>query len=154
MNRRLFIKKSAAFGALTLTMLTGLLKSTAALAATWNSVAFSAKTNDEAIKDAGYDGAIDSTDIILKVPEIAENGAVVQVEATSNIAGTTAIAFFIAENPNPLIAEFTFLNGALPFISTRVKMAKTSTVRVSVKANGKVYTTTKSVKVTAGGCGG
>lgn len=152
-SRRSFIKQSAALGALTATLLTCLLKTTAVLAATWNSLAFAAKNNDDAMKVSGYDGGVESNDIVLKVSEIAENGAVVPVEATSNITGTTSMAFFIADNPNPLIADFTFSNGALPFIFTRVKMAKTSIVRVAVKAGGKVYTTSKSVKVTTGGCG-
>jgi sulfur-oxidizing protein SoxY len=79
---------------------------------------------------------------------------VVPVEATSNIPGTTSMAIFVDKNPNPMIADFSFMNGAEPFIATRVKMASTSIVRVSVKAGGKSYTNSREVKVTIGGCGG
>jgi sulfur-oxidizing protein SoxY len=106
------------------------------------------------LKNTGYDGATESSDILLKAPDIAENGAVVPITATSNIPGTTSIAIFVEKNPTPLIADFSFSNGAEAYISTRIKMAKTSVVRVSVKAGGKNYTTSREVKVTIGGCGG
>ena len=64
------------------------------------------------------------------------------------------MAIFVEKNPLPLIADFEFLSGAEPNISTRIKMAKTSIVRVSVKAGGKNYTNSREVKVTIGGCGG
>ena len=38
--------------------------------------------------------------------------------------------------------------------STRIKMGKTSKVIAVVKAGGKVYSASKDVKVTIGGCGG
>ncbi len=153
-TRRAFLKSTGIAGAVAVAMFAGLLKTGKALAAEWNSLAFTAKTLDDAIKNSGYSAAATSDDILIKVPEIAENGALVPVEATSNIPGTTSIAIFSDKNPNPLIAEFKFLNGAEPFISVRIKMAETSFVRVMVKADGKVYTNSREVKVTAGGCGG
>ena len=41
-----------------------------------------------------------------------------------------------------------------PFVTTRIKMAKTSDVVAVVKADGKLYSAAKEVKVTIGGCGG
>jgi sulfur-oxidizing protein SoxY len=99
-------------------------------------------------------GAAESKDILIKAPDIAENGAVVPVEVTSKIPGTTSIMIFVDKNQNPLIADFEFSNGAEGYVSTRIKMASTSHVRVAVKAGGKAYTATKEVKVTIGGCGG
>ena len=64
------------------------------------------------------------------------------------------MAIFVEKNPTPMIANFEFSNGAEAYISTRVKMAKTSIVRVAVKAGGKNYTNGREVKVTIGGCGG
>ena len=153
-ERRTFLKSAGAVGAIAVAIAAGLLKPGEVFAAAWNSLAFTAKTAADALTNSGYSGASESNDILIKVPEIAENGAVVPVEATSNIPGTTSMAIFVDKNPNPLIADFTFLNGAEPFISTRVKMAMTSIVRISVKAGGKVYTASREVKVTIGGCGG
>lgn len=152
--RRAFLKSAGTAGTVAVLISAGLLKSGKVFAAGWNTLGFTAKNTADALKNSGYSGAVESHDILIKVPEIAENGAVVPVEATSNIPGTTSMAIFIDKNPNPLIADFSFLNGTEPFIATRVKMASTSLVRVSVKAGGKVYTTSREVKVTLGGCGG
>ncbi|OYX28249.1 MAG: thiosulfate oxidation carrier protein SoxY [Hydrogenophilales bacterium 32-62-9] len=107
-----------------------------------------------AMKGLGVSAPVDSKDIIIKAPDIAENGAVVPVEVTSNIAGTTSIAILAEKNGTPLVADFTLSGGALGFVSTRIKMGQTSLVRAVVKAGGKSYTAAKEVKVTIGGCGG
>ena len=152
--RRAFLKNAGAVGTVAIAIATGLLKPGTVFAAAWNSLAFTAKDPAEAITNAGYGGATESSDILIKVPDIAENGAVVPVSATSNIPGTTSMAIFVEKNPTPMIANFEFSNGAEAYISTRVKMAKTSIVRITVKAGGKNYTTSREVKVTIGGCGG
>jgi sulfur-oxidizing protein SoxY len=152
--RRAFLKSAGSIGTVAVAIAAGILKPGAAFAAAWNTNAFTSKDIAEALKNTGYDGAAESSDIVLKAPDIAENGAVVPITATSNIPGTTSIAIFVEKNPTPLIADFSFSNGAEPYISTRIKMAKTSIVRVSVKAGGKNYTTSREVKVTIGGCGG
>jgi len=152
--RRIFLKNAGGVGAVAFAMVAGLLKPGAAFAAAWNGLAFHAKDTASAMKEAGYGGAIESKDIVIKAPDIAENGAVVPITATSNIPGTTSMAIFVESNPSPLIADFQFLNGAEPYISTRIKMGKTSVVRVTVKAGGKTYTNGLEVKVTIGGCGG
>jgi sulfur-oxidizing protein SoxY len=90
----------------------------------------------------------------VKAPDIAENGAVVPVEITSNIAGTESIIIIGEKNTLPMIAQFDLSNGAQGFVSTRIKMGTTANVRAVVKAGGKMYTAAKEVKVTIGGCGG
>ncbi len=152
--RRAFLKQAGTVGAVAFAFATGLLKPGMVFAAAWNSLAFTSKDLSEALKNAGYEGAIESGDIEIKAPEIAENGAVVPVSATSKIAGTTSMAIFVEKNPVPMIAEFQFLNGAEPYIATRVRMAKTSMVKIAVKAGGKTYIASREVKVTIGGCGG
>lgn len=152
--RRTFLKSAGVAGSVVLAMSAGLLKSGEALAAAWNTNAFGAKTISDAMSAAGFSGAAESKDIEIKAPEIAENGSVVPVEVTSKIPGTTSMAIFVEKNPTPMVASFEFLAGAEPYISTRIKMGQTSLVRVSVKAGGKTYNTTKEVKVTIGGCGG
>lgn len=152
--RRTFLKSAGSLGAVAVAIGAGLLRPGQALAAAWNKVAFTATTVADAMKEAGYGGAADSKDIMIKVPEIAENGALVPVEVTSKIPGTTNIAIFVDQNQNPMIADFELSNGTEPFIVTRIKMNKTSQVRIAVKAGGKAYSASKEVKVTVGGCGG
>ena len=152
--RRTFLKGTGAAGTVAVAIAAGLLKPGQVLAAEWNKVAFDATTTDAAMKGAGVGGAVESKDILIKAPDIAENGAVVPVEVTSKIPGTTDIMIFVEKNQNPLTADFTLSNGAEGYVSTRIKMASTSHVKVAVKAGGKSYFATKEVKVTIGGCGG
>jgi sulfur-oxidizing protein SoxY len=44
--------------------------------------------------------------------------------------------------------------GTLPSVANRLKMQKTTNVIAIVEAGGKLYSATKEVKVTVGGCGG
>ena len=124
------------------------------LAAEWNKPAFDARAMLASMQAIGADTLIDSVEITLNAPEIAENGAVVPVDITSTIPGTETIYVFAEKNPQPLAASFEFLPGADAFIETRIKMAESALIRVVVKAGGKFYTATKDVKVTIGGCGG
>jgi sulfur-oxidizing protein SoxY len=96
----------------------------------------------------------ESADIMLEIPDIAENGAVVPVSVTTRIAGAEAIYVVIDMNPNPLSATFKLTPASPADISIRVKMGKSSMVRALVKTADKVYMTAKEVKVTIGGCGG
>ncbi|MBI4939000.1 MAG: thiosulfate oxidation carrier protein SoxY [Nitrosomonadales bacterium] len=152
--RRLYLKSAGAAGVLLAAAGAGLLKPGEVFAAAWNKLAFSSNNVNDAMKNANYGGAVESKDIILKVPDIAENGAIVPVEATSNIPGTTSMAFFVEKNQYPLVADFELPSGTEPYISTRIKMSQTSNVRVAVRAGGKTYMQSKEVKVTIGGCGG
>lgn len=152
--RRTFIKGAGAAGTVAVAAAAGLLKPSEVLAAEWNKAAFDAKGMPDALKAIGASGAADSKDILIKAPDIAENGAVVPVEVTSKIAGTTGIVMMVEKNANPMVADFELSNGADGYVSTRIKMGQTSNVRVVVKAGGKTYSAVKEVKVTIGGCGG
>lgn len=152
--RRTFLKSAGVAGSVVFAISAGLLKSGEVLAAAWNTNAFTAKTIADAMAASGFKDSVESKDIEIKAPEIAENGQVVPVEVVSKIAGTTSIAIFVEKNPTPMVGSFELMAGAEPYISTRIKMGQTSLVRVAVKAGGKTYSATKEVKVTIGGCGG
>ena len=133
---------------------TGLLKAAWATAATWNKQGFEAKAYSDALKGLGASNLIDSKDIAITAPDIAENGAVVPVAITSKIPNTQSISIIAEKNPFPLAATFDVANGAEPYAAVRIKMGQTSNLRAIVKADGKFYTAAKEVKVTIGGCGG
>ncbi len=141
-------------GALMALLAAGLLKPVAALAAAWNKDAFASKKAEDALRSLGTPGAQASGDIVIEAPQIAENGAVVPIEVTSKIPGTTSLAVLVEKNPYPLVAKFDFTDGALPFVKVNAKMGETSDVRVVATAGGKHYTATREIKVTIGGCGG
>jgi sulfur-oxidizing protein SoxY len=90
----------------------------------------------------------------MDAPEIAENGAVVPISVTTTLTDVTSIAFLVTENPNALAASYKIPVGTVPSVANRLKMAKTTNVIVIVEAGGKLYSATKEVKVTVGGCGG
>lgn len=119
----------------------------------WNKPAFETAKLDEAIKALNISIEYPSNDIDIVAPDRAENGAVVQIEITSNIKNTDSIIVLVAHNPTPLIGTFTFTNGALPFVITRIKMAEDSDVKVIVKADGKYFSSSKKVIVLENGCG-
>jgi sulfur-oxidizing protein SoxY len=116
--------------------------------------AFRQKSDADAIKALYGKSAEASDKVKMDAPEIAENGAVVPISVSSTLADVTSIAILVAENPNALAASYQIPAGTLPSIANRLKMAKTTNVIAIVEAGGKLYSTSKEVKVTVGGCGG
>ncbi len=152
--RRVVLRGAGATGMLAAALAAGLLKPERAIAASWNKAAFDSKSPVDALQKMGAANPENTGDIVIEAPEIAENGAVVPIEITSKVPGTTSLAVLIEKNPQPLAGQFQFMAGALPFVKVNVKMGGSSLVRVVAQAGGKYYTATKEIKVTLGGCGG
>jgi len=125
MERREFMHKGSGAAALGLAAAAGLMPAAAQAQAAWNKNAFEAKTLADAVKGLGGSGApAESKDLVLAAPEIAENGAVVRVAATSNIPNTTQVAFVVEKNPNALAAVFDVPAGTDANVATNVKMGQ------------------------------
>ncbi len=153
-TRRILLKGFLTIGSVGIAVGAGLLSPRLVLAA-WNTAAFGAKDIPTALTSLmGSDAAETSDKIKIKAPDIAENGAVVPVTVETDLEGVTSIAIIAAKNQTPLIASFDFGESAIPFVSTRIKMAETADVVAVVKAGDKLYQNAKNVKVTIGGCGG
>ena len=88
----------------------------------------------------------------LKAPDIAENGAVIPV--TVSAKSGSKVAIFQDANPEATVAVFTVPKGGIVDYSIRIKLAKTGKVTAVVEDGGKLYSASKTVKVTIGGCGG
>jgi sulfur-oxidizing protein SoxY len=116
--------------------------------------AFRQKGDADAVKSLYGKPHEPSDKVKLDAPEIAENGAVVPVSVTTTLSDVTSISFLVSENPNALAASYRIPDGTLPGVSNRLKMAKTCNVIAIVESGGKLYSATKEVKVTVGGCGG
>ena len=153
-SRRKVLRGGGGIAVMALAMAAGLVKPGSARAMTWNKAAFDTKSFADAVKALGGPPAVESKDVVLEGPDIAENGAVVPFTITSRVPGTESIAVLIEKNPNTLAANFDIPKGTDPFVNTRVKLAETSKVYALVKADGKYYYAAKEVKVTIGGCGG
>ena len=154
-TRRLILKGA---GAVTLTGLGIISFSMASAFAAANDKypedAFKAKSDTDAVKSLYGKTAEPSDKVKLDAPEIAENGAVVPISVSSSLADVTSISILVADNPNALAASYKIPAGTLPSVANRLKMAKTTNVIAIVEASGKLYSATKEVKVTVGGCGG
>ena len=131
----------------------GVMMPKVALAA-WNKAAFDTDNQDTAM-GALYDSApAASAEVNLKAPDIAENGAVVPVTVSSAMADVKSIAVFVEGNPNPLAAQFMIPAGTKAEVSCRIRMGKTSAVTAVVETASGIFSASKEVKVTIGGCGG
>ena len=80
---------------------------------TWNRAAFEARSALEALRALGAQSASESRDILIDAPQIAENGALVPIDITSQLAGTRTISVIAEKNPFPLAARFEFRDGAV-----------------------------------------
>jgi sulfur-oxidizing protein SoxY len=78
---------------------------------------------------------------------------VVPIAVTTTLPDVTSISIIVSENPFPLAASYRIPPGSSPMVANRLKMAKTSKVIALVESGGKVFSASKEVKVTVGGCG-
>lgn len=147
-DRRRFIQSALSLGAL-------LCWPARLLAAAWPEAAFRQKGLGEALQELyGSAEATPSAEVTLKAPEIAQDGRVVPVTVSTTLAGVESISILVEKNPVPLVASFEMAAGVLPSVETRIKMGQTSKVMAVVKTPSGLFSVTKEVKVTIGGCGG
>jgi len=143
------MKGTLAGSAITVALGAGLLAPRAVMAA-WPTTEMEHKSVDK-ITTGDASGTV-----TIKAPAIAENGAVVPVtvDATGIDGIVESVTIVAAANQRVVAAIYHMQEGAVPFVSTRLKMGKTGDVYGVVKtASGIVHAKTE-VKVTIGGCGG
>lgn len=153
-GRREFLELGGGAALLGLLVAAGILKPSEVRAAGLSRAAFGAKSMKDAFEALGARTPAEGKDVVVAVPDIAENGAVVPIAATSNLPRTESIAILVEQNPSVLAASFLLSEAAIPDVSTRVKLARTSYVWVLVKADGKFHFAKEEIEVLAGGCGG
>ena len=150
-TRRETLKHSAIVAGLLAT--TGLFPQYALAA--YNKTAFEAKTLAEVLKALGAGAPVESKDVTIGGPDIAENGAVVPLTASTALPGAKQILILVEKNPAAMIAMFNLTDSVEASVATRAKMGQSSDVyAVAIMADGKVLFAKKEVKVTLGGCGG
>lgn len=150
-NRRQMLQRSAALAA-TLAGL-GLLPQ-AALAA-WNQAAFGARTLEDLVRVLGVSAPVESSEVVVSGPDIAENGAVVAVGCASTAAGVRQLLLLVEKNPNMLAMIFDVNEHVEPAFNTRLKMAESSRViAIALTDDDRVLYAQKEIDVTLGGCGG
>jgi sulfur-oxidizing protein SoxY len=121
----------------------------------YNTQAFEAKTMTDLMKALGGATPVESKDVTIIGPDIAENGAVVPVGASTTLPGVKRLLLLVEKNPAMLSAMFDVSDAVDANFLTRVKMGQSSNVfAVAMMADGKVLYGVKEIKVTLGGCGG
>jgi len=153
-TRRELLKTSATVASMLIGA--GLLPRVAsAQAAGYNAAAFDAKSMADVMKALGASVPAESKDITIQGPDIAENGAVVPLGASTALPGVKRMLLMVEKNPAMLSAMFEFTDAVEPAVATRVKMGQSSNVfAVAMLADGRVLYAQKEIKVTLGGCGG
>lgn len=154
-TRRVFLKRSLTASAIGAAVGAGLLNPRSAFADAWPEKAFMSTNYKEVMKMIDGADTAESGHVTIQAPDIAENGAVVPVTMSSDLDNVVSLTLYTPQNPFPLNSTYEFSHGALPYVSFRIKLAKTMPITaVARTADGKLYSATKQVKVTIGGCGG
>ena len=123
--------------------------------ANWNNAAFEAKSVGDVLKALGGSAPVESKEVALTAPNIAENGAVVPMTVATSLTGIKQLLVLVEKNPSALVAKFDVSDAVEANFAVRAKMGQSSDVYAVALANdGKAYFTKKEVKVTLGGCGG
>ena len=135
----------------------------AVAAAAWMGSIVPAAANDAHDRIAKFTGGKQPVTgkVKLDMPEIAENGNTVPMSITVDSPMTeqshvTDVLVVADGNPNGGVVTFHFtpMSGVAE-ANTRIRLAKTQTVTVIAKSSdGALYSASKEIKVTIGGCGG
>ena len=131
-----------------------LLPAYAADAAQWPTDAFKQKSEADALKQLYGKSAEASDKVKLDAPEIAENGAVVPISVTQHAAERHRDRGAGGGRIFTLAAAYKIPEGTQAAVANRLKMAKTTKVLAVVESDGKLFSASRDVKVTVGGCGG
>jgi sulfur-oxidizing protein SoxY len=154
-KRRTLIKGAISASTLALVASSGLLLPKRVLAH-WPSDAFSAETVEDALLAlVGQAEIATDKQVSFKLgapPSYAVNGASVPIEVHSTLPNIQRIAILGDKNPNPLAMSVDLTpEVALPFKSM-IKVAEDSRIIAVVRADGKLYKTTRDISVDIGGC--
>ena len=149
-TKRTFLQQTISL--LTLSLLSGFNR----VFADWQKELFNQASADELIDSLTNNAELMVSEAIrIKAPEIAENGAVVPITVDTSIANVNKISILVDNNPSPLTSSYDLDPQLEAYVSTRVKMAKSSNIIAVVSTTDNQYfTASKSIKVTIGGCGG
>jgi sulfur-oxidizing protein SoxY len=123
--------------------------------AAYNSAAFDADNLAALARVLGIATPVESREVTLQGPEMAENGASVNVSFGTSLPGVRRLLLLVDKNPHPVCAIFELGDGLDAAFTTRVKMSQTAQVQaVAVLADGRVLFAQREIKVTLGGCAG
>jgi len=149
LNRRQTLQHTWAVSALLATA--GLLP---VKASAFDKNAFDAKSVASALKALGASAPVESKEVTITGPEIADNGANVLFAFGTTLPNVKRLLLLVEKNPSALVASFQITPAIDSQFSLRVKMNQSSDVyAVALTHDGKAFFAKRDVKVTIGGCG-
>ena len=103
----------------------------------------------------GSGGLKQSDKLTFKAPKLAENGGSIPITIKSSL-DLESVALFQDANPRCLSCVFSIPVGATIAYDFRIKMRQTAVVTIVGKerGTGTLYTASKEIDVSIGGCGG
>ncbi|ABE48472.1 thiosulfate oxidation carrier protein SoxY [Methylobacillus flagellatus] len=122
-----------------------------ALAASWRLPVMEPGLAESEMQEPDKLGDIQDSRIEIVAPALAEDGSSIRVDIMSRIQGTEAIALYASNNPESLIANFTFSRGAQPCVVTHIRLAQSQTIEVVVKAGSRYYRASRHIALTSAG---
>ena len=154
-QRRAVLKQFLSASTLAMVASSGLLLPQCVLAH-WPSDAFTAETvEDVLLALMGQAEAIEETGVkftVGKPTKLITDGQSVTVEIASELANIERVAILVDNNPNPLVMSFELTDNVMMPLKTRIKIvAGESQLIAVIRAEGKLYKTTRDVRVYA--CG-
>ena len=154
-ERRAVLKRFLSASTLAMLASSGLLLPQRVLAH-WPGDAFTAETvEDVLLALMGQAETIKKTGVkftVGKPAKLITDGQSVTVEITSKLANIERVALLVDNNPNPLVMSFELTENVMMPLKTRIKIvAGESQLIAVIRADGKLYKTTRDVRVYAGG---
>ncbi len=115
--------------------------------------AFLAEEVTDVLREAFGTADIGPSDQIeIDTPHIASDADLVPVRIRSALPGTESISIVVAGNVSTFTAHFK-LYEEQSFVATRIRMVDSGDLLVVVKAEGKLHTSTRPVRVGRNRCG-
>jgi len=155
-QRRRFLKGAISASTLALVAASGLLLPRQLLAH-WPMDAFNAETVEDALLALLGEAEIaDDAALNFKVgspPSYAINGASVPIQLESKLKNIERIVILVEKNPFPLAMSWELTSAVKLPIKSMIKIREDSPVIAIIRAEGKLYKTTRFVEVDIGGCG-
>ena len=122
--------------------------------AAWSANHFSPSPYSEILSRLFNDKTITASDLLtIKLPETAENGAVVPITISSDLDNIQRLYILVEKNPTPLAAEFTLSGELAVYLTARIKMAESCHVVVIAEQGELLLRNQQWVNVVLGGCG-
>ena len=130
-----------------------MLSSSNRVLAQWPADLFAAEDSDDLYSRlTDGENVVESDAVVIKVPAMVENPAIVPVSVQCRLDGVQSISLVLSSNSYPLAGSFKFREGTTPAISTRVKLESPGDVMAIVHTDHGIYMQSAAVDIKRFAC--